>query len=142
MTQYDMGAAEAAAYDTRRSQARQAYANMAAQNTFSSGQAGLGYGRSVRDLTRKFDQMRSRLPGGFARRGLLNSGIYGSALQNYATNRANTMNDLQQQLAGTQGQYALQGQMGENTLNTALAAIQAEQDARRADLAAQLREIM
>jgi len=137
-----MSPEEIAAYESRRAALRGQYAASQAQNTYNQGLARIGYTTGSRDLTRQFDQMRQRLPGGYAKRGLLNSGIYKQGLENYGVERANSFGDLQQRLQSALGQFTIDQQSSSANYGTGLAQIATEEAARRAALAAQLKAVM
>lgn len=118
------------------------YGQSQATTQYQRALAQMQYESALGNVTRKWDATREQLPGGFARRGLLNSGIYGSALQKYGTERQAETNQLsqgyQQQLAG----YDLQNRQSEQTYQNALANIADAEQAKRVALAQQLRELL
>src|SRR4051812_47009489 len=85
-----------------------------ATSQYGQGQANLAYQRTLADQSnqnqtydqnRQWDQYRDRLPGGFAGRGLLNSGIYHGALQNYGVDRTTAMGRQAQAYQNALGQF-------------------------------------
>lgn len=115
---------------------------------YGSGLATNQYQRSALDqnntfntqqLTRQFDQTRNRLPGNYARRGLLTSGIYAQGLQDYGQNR---LDAFQKQLMGYQqaaGGYDQNQRNLESGYAGSIADIAAQEQQRQAEIAAQLR---
>lgn len=133
---------EIAAYQNRTDQAGTAYQNSLAQDTFSRSMADVYFQRNSDRLGQQFDKSRSQLPGSFARRGLLNSGIYQQALTDYANSRQQAFGDLNFDYSNQKGQLDVNKQGFTNTYNTSLTGVEAEKAARRAELATQLRGIM
>lgn len=78
----------------------------ASQNQYQQDSLRNAYARQQGDTARQFTQARSRLPGSFARRGMLNSGAYQRALTDFATARstanANQLGAFNDQLGGYQ----------------------------------------
>jgi hypothetical protein len=71
-------------YRTRRRQVTDTYNLGQAQNVYQQGALGRAQERGVGNLAYQYGQMREKLPWGFGRRGLLNSGIYQRGLQQLA----------------------------------------------------------
>lgn len=109
------------------------------QNQYQSETIGNAYGRQRGDLVRQFDQMRDRIPGRMARRGLLNSGIAQKAWSDFSSDRARTYNNLlgtrDDQLAGL---TLARGQL-ESTRRNAHDDLKEQETARLAAVAATLR---
>ncbi len=133
---------EIAAYQTRQDQASTAYQNSLASNTYQRSMLGIANQRNRDRMGQQWTQYRNQLPGGYARRGLLNSGIYKQALTDYANNRQRSFDDLDFSYTTQLGQYDLDKQNFTNTYNAGLTGIEAERAARRAQLASELRGIM
>ncbi len=93
-------------FRTRERQVKDTYNIGQAQNTYQQQTGKQQFGRATTDLARKFDQMREQMPWGHARRGTLNSGIWGGDLQRYATDRSTATTNLnagyQEQLGALQ----------------------------------------
>lgn len=133
---------EIAAYQSRSDQAGTNYQNFLAQDAYRRAQLGVYDQRNRDRLGQQFDQARGRLPGSFARRGLLSSGIYKRALTDYATSRTQAFGDLDLNYTSQLGGFDVEKQGQTGTYNTTLAGIEAEKAARRAQLATQLRDVM
>lgn len=137
-----LGPTDLLAYANNRRTATSQYGQGQAQLQYQRALGQQNYGNSQYDLGRQYDQQREQLPGGFAHRGLLNSGIYGAALQNYGTNRVNAFNRLGQGYASQQGQYDAQGRNLEQNYQDALANIASQEQAQRDSIAAQLKGLL
>lgn len=133
---------EIAAYQTRQDQASTAYQNALAQNTYQRSMLGIANQRNRDRLGQQWEGYRNHLPGSFAGRGLLNSGIYKQALTDYANNRQRSFDDLDFSYTTQLGQFDLDKTGVTNTYNTSIAGIEAERAARRAQLASEIRGIM
>ena len=142
MVDFQLTPEEINQYETRKSSARQSYQLGLSRNIYERGILDQNFAASSNDFSRKMDDLRKRLPGNFLRRGVFNSGIYAQGLQDYAQNRQLGMADLLRKYQQSQGEYALRDQELEMGLQQQLQQIDAEQVARRAALAAALREIM
>lgn len=74
------------------------------QNQYQQGVAGNNYAINQGNLIDQFAQLRNQIPGNFIHRGLINSGLYGQGLGQFAKNRASALGNLasqyQQQLGG------------------------------------------
>lgn len=131
--------AETAAYNARRVQARGTYRAGLAQNSYQRRIGNAGYQQQRLGLTSQWNQTRNLLPGGYAQRGLLNSGIYQGGLQQYGQQRIGAFQGAEQTHFGQLGQLS-QGRLDlRSTLNSSLNTIEAEQQARRATIAAGIR---
>ena len=91
-------------FSTQRRRVKTTYDLGAAQNQYQRNLSNTQYAQSVGDLTNRYDQMRQRLPGSYAKRGLFNSGIYQRGLQDFQQNKLRDFGNLaqmqQQRLAG------------------------------------------
>jgi hypothetical protein len=130
-----------ALYNQRKSNIRADYQIGSAKNAFERGQAGLDFLLGQRGLTYQWDQNRSRLPGGFTGRGMLNSGAYQGALQDYGTQRGFAFEGLQRQYDQTLGRLNMERQGMATQKRQGIQTVDAERNARRAQLASQLRGI-
>lgn len=141
MTEY-LSPWEIAAYQSRTDQTGTNYQNFLAQDAYKRAQLGIYDQRNRDRLGQQFDQARNKLPGGFARRGLMNSGIYKQALENYGTARSQAFGDLDLNYTSQLGGFDVEKQGQTGTYNTSLAGIEAEKAARRSQLATELRNVM
>lgn len=133
---------ESFAYENRRRRARDTYqvgvAGLESQRSNTLQNEGL----ATSDLSRKYTQMRERLPGSFVRRGVMDSGIYKRGLERYAQARQGDQANLSARYQQMLSDLALQGQaQGVNYSNT-LGAVDDEEAARRAQLAAALKGLL
>ncbi len=134
-----LGAEEVNFFETSRRRARTTYGQGSAQNTFQRGQLAQATGRGRADLMKQFDAIRNKLPGGFAGRGLLNSGIYQEKLGQYGTDRLTATNRFEEDATGASNQLTLgQGQLDE-LYKDAMTDIDGQESARRQAIAASLR---
>jgi hypothetical protein len=113
--------------------------------------AGAGYGRQQADLARQANmnqwtaqtgQQRAGLPTSYLGRGIYNSGIFQRGLRDFYTQRLADQQGIQNTYAGAVGQANLGELNAANQMQSTLAQIQGEEQARRADLAAQIRGVM
>jgi hypothetical protein len=121
-----------------------------ARSTYDLGQAQLNFDRSsaqgqysdqLAKTQRGVFKSRQNLPGQFARRGLINSGIYGGAVNQFNQSAQQQYSDLYQNQQRQLGQYDVQqGSLNRNLYEGTLNANDAEA-ARRASIAAALRQL-
>lgn len=128
-------------YDTRGNQLRNQYGQGQAQNTYKRSQLDISHQRAVDQLGQQFYDFRQKIPGSFIGRGLLNSGLYSHALSEYSRKKLQGQNDLNLDYSGQVGGLDLEKLGLEQNLSGGLAGLEAEKQARRAQLAAQLREM-
>ena len=142
MPYFDLSPLEYASLGNQRRQATSQYGLGRAQIDYQRSQAATANSQQMADLRRQYTQMREQLPGGFAQRGLLNSGLYARALKNYGTERQEATNraaqGYQERLAGLD----IEQRATETSYSDAMAALAAEEQARRAQIAATLRGIL
>ena len=93
--------------------------------------AGLVQGQARRDLQTNYTQQRSRLPGQYAQRGLLNSGIYGRALTTLRTGHLDAANRNALQYQGQLNQFNLSGRETEVSYQDELLNLAQEEQALR-----------
>ena len=134
---------EIAAYANREDQLRTNYQNSLATSAYGRARAGLQHSMAYDSMTRDFNRQRERVPMSFVGRGVLHSGMYKRALSDYADSRLRGLTNLDLGYQDQMGGFDLQDLNSANTYNnTGLTNISAERAARRAQLAAQLREVM
>lgn len=126
-------------FDAQSNALRTTYGRSLAHNTYDKGQADLDYGLGKSALTQKWDAYRQQLPGAYTHRGLGNSGIYQRGLNDYAQQREMGFQGLQRQYDSRLGQLNLDLGDYEATMNSGLNSIEAQRQARRSELASQLR---
>lgn len=132
---------EQEAWDNRRSRARSTFETTSAQNEFRRSNILQNQGLDTASLARRFDRMREQLPGGYARRGLLNSGIYGQGLKRYGEDRQSAQTNLYARYQQMLGDLSMQQQLGAvNYMNT-VGDINDQERVRRAQIAAALQGI-
>lgn len=102
----------------------------------------LQLGRNTRQFNTDWDRRRVGLPTDYIRRGLLNSGIYHTGLQNYATDRATGLSDLLLRHQLQQAGLILQDRAYEDTYAQQMANNYAREYGTQADIAAQLRSVL
>lgn len=134
---------EIANYQNRNDQLGTNYQNQLASSAYQRARLGLRNNMALDQIGQSFDRQRALLPGSFIQRGLYgNSGIFNSALEDYAKARGQAFSNQQFNYSDQLGQLDLQDQQAGSTYNTGLAGVAAEQAARRAELATQLRGII
>lgn len=132
---------EIANYQSRNDQYTTNYQNTLAGTAYGRARAGLQNDRARNDMNYQWDQSRAKLPGSYIGRGILNSGIFGNAMDQYATGRFKAFDNLNFNYTDQLGQMDLQDQQAATTYNTGLASTASEMAARRAELATQLRSL-
>lgn len=110
-----------------------------AQTQYQRNTSRLGHNQRRQQLVQQFSRVGERLPGRFARRGLLNSGLYHKGVAEHLRDRdaslANLDQDFNQQLYGLD----LADTQLEAVRRSALDDIEAQEAARRAAIAAMIR---
>lgn len=81
-------------FRTKKRQVTDTYNLGEAQLKFQKDTAGQQFGRAKTDLARKFDQMRDKMPWGHAKRGTMNSGLWGLDLGQYGKERGSAQSNL------------------------------------------------
>lgn len=132
---------EQESYARRRRQATQQYGRGIAGLEFQRGQIGADYQKQFRNVGQQFDQQRKQIPGSFINRGLANSGLYQNALKQYAQFRGQAVGDLYGQQQQDYAGLDLQRRQLEEVYSQTQADILQQEKARRAELAALIREI-
>lgn len=133
--------AEQASWDGRRRRATNQYQRGQAQGVFNRGVARQNEGIETRDLAQRYGKMRENLPGQFARRNMLNSGIFGRALQDYGSERTTSFGNLASRYQQQFGQLDLTDQSATGGYNDQLGDINEQEALRRSQLASALRGI-
>ena len=142
VTDYSPSPSEQYQWGVRRRNNLQGWGRAQAQTNFDRGNINANRATDTRNLATQYDQMRRRLPGQYAGRGLLGSGYHAQGQQDYATARTNAYGDLAQRYQQMLGQLNLDQQgAAQNYYNTA-GDINTEEAMRRAELAAQIRGIL
>lgn len=134
-----MTSEELASFNSRRAGARNNYSNYLAGSTYNRGVAAQDYTQHSQRATQQWDQQRQNVPDEYLRRGILHSGLYGQGLNNYAQARQQNLGDLSQGYQRQQAQYGFGEQNAAGGMNDALAMIDQQEAARRADIAASLK---
>lgn len=125
----------------RRRQVNDTYSLGDSQNRYQRQIADLGYNQQRQGLVQRFAQQRRALPGGYARRGMLNSGIYQRGRSDFMQNRDTQLGNLDQQYGLGQFGFDMAGTQLEQTRRSALDDLESQEVARRAALAAALRAV-
>ena len=81
-------------FNTARRRVTDSYGIGQAQNAYQRDTAASAFARSQGTLMQRYAQMRDRLPYGYAKRGLLNSGIYQKGLADFAQQKNQAIGDL------------------------------------------------
>jgi hypothetical protein len=132
---------EAVAYDTQAQALRQQYGTALSKNAYNQGNLGLRRQMDNAELGQQFFDFRQKIPGAFAARGFMNSGLYKKSLMDYQNNRLKAQNKLDFNYNEALGGLNLDKLGIEGNLSGGLASIEAQKQVRRATLAAQLKDI-
>lgn len=140
--QFTLPAAEATAFEGQRSAVDYGYQQNLAQNAAQMQSLNVEQTRAQRDLTRQLNRARQQLPGQYAGRGLLRSGIYGRGLGEFEENRL--MAESRQEGAFGQRRQDLISALSQFDINRAmsLANIDLQEAQRRSAIAAMLQGAM
>lgn len=130
--------AEIMNWNNQKAAARQNMLAGQAQNLYQRQLAEMDYSRNLADFNRNADKARLQIPGRFAHQGMLHSGLYLKALQDYAQARLGGLSGLQSQYQRQAGGSILQHRGYQDAYDTDLMRILAEQYARQAQAATQL----
>lgn len=136
----DIPISQIIAYQQARGNAKLAYETGQQQNEYNRGNAASRYTNfTYPDLLRKYELLRNKLPGGFAGRGLLNSGLWLQGLSEFNTGRQQALGKAEFEHGVEMGQFDINKLNLERTYFNAMAQIQQQESAARQDLAAQIR---
>ncbi len=138
---YGLDPAEQQGFDSQRSKINLDFGHANAMNAFQRGNVLANRASDFGNLKRQFFNMRNSLPGQYVGRGLMNSGIYKQGLQDFNQNRVQQFGDLARKYQQMVGQLDLQRQQGLESQYAGLADINAQEAARRAQLASQIRGV-
>lgn len=140
--QFTLPTAEATAFEGQRSAVDYGYQQNLAQNAAQMQSLNLEQTRAQRDLMRQLNRARQQLPGQYAGRGLLRSGIYGRGLGEFEENRL--MAEARQEGAFGQRRQDLISALSQFDINRAmsLANIDLQEAQRRSAIAAMLQGAM
>lgn len=136
-----VGAVDAANLQNQRDTGRLQYSQGLAGIQFQQGNAQQNYGISRDNLVRQFDQMREKLPFQYNARGLMNSGVFKQGLADYADNRVRGLNQFDTQHQQNMAGFGLQRQNLEGTWKQQQENIKRAEEARRAQVAAQIKAV-
>lgn len=128
-------------FRTARRRVQDTYGLGAAQNAYEQGAASNAYARSLGDLTRQFDQVRSKLPWNYAGRGMLNSGLYQKGLADYGQDRLRSFGNLRGSYEDQMGGFNLAAQQLAAVKTAGASDIEEQEQSRVASIAAMLRAV-
>lgn len=133
--QYTLPAAEATAFEGQRSAIDYGYQQNLVQNAAQQQTLNLEQMQAQRDLARQLGRARQQLPGQYAQRGLLRSGIYGRGLGDFEEGRM--MAESRQERGFGQRRMDLYNTLGQFDINRgiALANIDLQEAQRRSAIA-------
>lgn len=135
-------ASELAEWNNQRREVSDVYGDANAQNDFDRSQALAQQSYETADLAKQWNRQREALPGQYAHRGLLNSGIYGEALQHYGEDRTSASSALALKYQQTLGNIGLAQQRAQGAYGRDTASVDSTEAARRQDLASQLKGVV
>jgi hypothetical protein len=133
---------EIAQWNTGRSNARQQYEASLAQTNYGKAQATLGNDIAMRQQQFNQGQQRRTFDDPYISRGLFNSGIRQRGLSDFYTQQANQQATQQQQYMGQMGQFDLNDLLAMQARDAYLGNVDAQEQARRAQLAAEIKGIV
>jgi hypothetical protein len=125
----------------KRALIKQGYANQQADQTWQTRNIKQQHATSFQALKSQYAQQRASLPGQYAGRGLLNSGIYKQGLIDYNKGRTTAFKGLAQQYASQQHQLQAGGAKAQLDMNQSLNDVDLAEAQARAQLAAQLKAV-
>lgn len=135
----DLGPEDYNWFQTARRKVNDSYSLGVSQNQFSKDSLSNAYARSQGDLASKYALARPNLGTSYAKRGLLNSGIYQQGLVNFNTDQGKAYSDLASAYQDQLGGYDLARSQLEQTRAGATQDLADQEAARRAAVAASLR---
>ena len=121
--------------------ARQTYDQSAARTNYMKNVATQNYGIQNRQAGFNNQLQRQGFDDPYIGRGLLHSGIRNTGLTNLYTNQANDQANRDLQYGQQMGQYGLDDYLAMQNRDTSLANLQAQEYARRAALAAEIKGV-
>ena len=133
---------EIQAWATGASNARQQYDQQSARLNYMRSQADLDYGIQQRQANLANRQQRQGFDDPYIGRGIFNSGIRRGALGDLYTQQGNEAAARQQQYLGQVGSYGLEDVLNMQSRDTTIQNLQLQEQARRAQLAAEIRGIV
>lgn len=126
-------------FSTGRRRVNDTYNLGQAQGVYQRDVAAGNFGRSQRNLLSQYSKMRDRLPYGYAKRGMLNSGIYQKGIADFAQQKNQAIGDLGAQYGEQMAGFDLaQRQLG-GVRSSALMDLDEQEQSRIAATAAALR---
>lgn len=136
------GASEVVSWENQRRQLRDTQATQLAQLQFQRGNTQQGQAVDTGRQAEDFARMRAHLPDAYNRRGLLGSGIQKRGAQDLQQQQDRGSYDLATQYQQMLGQLNLNESQINSQYTGGTASVDAIEAARRADLAAQIREML
>lgn len=139
--QGDLSADDLNYFQTQKRRVNQTFGYGLDQNQWQRDQSKGQYDRGLADLRAQFGRMRRQLPSSFARGGMLNSGIYARALDDWQSEKIRGEGNLRGQYNSTLGGLALADRQLESVRRNSLDDLASAATARRASVAEALRSI-
>lgn len=136
-----LGPEELAAYNTRRNVANTSADRSLAYLAYQRQMAEQNYGQDRNRVQTAWNQNWFNQQGGFGRRGIFNSGIYKGAGTNWAQQRDNALSDQERAYQQALGGLSQQELNVEAIRNATVGGVDAEQQARQALKAAEIRGV-
>lgn len=134
--------AETQSVQRNRSTARNNYLRGINQNDFERGQAGIDRTQALQRFGVVWGRTREALPGQFQARGLMNSGIYQGALENYGVDRTMAGNQITNAYDARMGGLGQQRSNLETQFGNDYLGIDLDEQTRRGTIAAALRQVL
>jgi hypothetical protein len=135
-------AAEMQNWYTGRNNARNQYMQQQATSTYNRGQADIARGQNLRNLSYNQGLQRRTFDDPYIGRGIFNSGIRRQGLQDFRTQGEMARGDIDQGYASTMGGYNLQDLQARDAYDSYMRNSKLQENARRYDLASEIRGII
>lgn len=128
-------------FESARRRAKQTYQFGRQQNRYERDTARQGWEWNYGDARRKFGEARERLPGSFAQRGLLRSGLYrgsGGAVADFEARKAEQLQRMQQDWLTRKRGFSLATDQMRQAYYSAVADLNEQENARRQAVASSI----
>lgn len=130
---------EITAYGARRLAANTGYSTSKSVNNYQRSLDINKFGTDQTALNRSWDRAYNNLSGGYAKRGILNSGIYANAGTDYGIDRSSALSNFARDYQGRQQGFDLNDRNLTNVHDSTMNSINADQAASQAERAATIR---
>lgn len=125
-------------FSNQRRTAMSSFLNQKSMSDLQNVNWNAGWGQAKQKNFQDWGRARQKIPGSFAGRGMLRSGMYGRGLQEYKSDRDQDFGALSRNWAENNQSYQLRGQTLQDQYSNQMANIQSESALRRASIVAPL----